>query len=264
MSGMDDDKSYTDYMLALSKLEATPAGRYLVGLNQKISSDFFKCRCGAAELRELGELESFCVVKDYKVVEGLRKKVIPCECTPGAFARRSAAERIPMVVLPQSEPQPDQRKYFRREVREYGGAKYYCYFYDNDWIKKKIEEARENPVKDFLGTWESNPDPLSFGINHPVPEFPSFLDIAKHGVRMKDRPLAQYRGRGATSFPEHQCGIPIEELLPVNWESVGATVTDANTGVTKSLDEAMKEVRHKGESFPSPYLTHVYTVNPDE
>jgi hypothetical protein len=257
---LDDDKSYTDYMLALSKLEASPAGRYLVDLNQKISSDFFKCRCGAAEIRELGELEPFCTVKDYKVVEGLRKKVIPCECIPGAFARRSAAERIPMVVLPQSEPQPDQRNYFRREVREYGGAKYYCYFYDDDWITRKIKEARENPVKDFLGTWGPTPDFLSFGTHHHVPEFPSFLDIAKHGARMKDRPLAQYRGRGATSFPEHQCGIPIEELLPVDF----ATITDASTGVTKSLDEALKEVRHKGESFPSPFLTHVYTVNPDE
>jgi hypothetical protein len=144
-----------------------------------------------------------------------------------------------MVVLPQSEPHPDERKYRRREEREYGGVKYYCYFYGDDWLTRKIQEVRENPVKDFLADW-TNPDPLSFGIHHHVPEFPSFLDIAKNGVRMKDRPIAR----------------PSPEAV--------AAITDAHTGVTQSLNDALKEVRHKGESFPSPFLTHVYTVNPDE
>jgi hypothetical protein len=258
---LDDDKGFTDYLSALTSLEACPAGRYMIGLNQHISTDFFKCRCGAAEVRALGELEAFCTVKDYKVVEGLRKKEIPCECTPGAFARRLAAVTIPMVVLPQTEPQPDQKKYSRREEREYGGVKYYCYFYgEDDWLHRKIEEAKNNPVKDFIAEW-TNPDPLSFGTTHPFPEFPSFLDIAKHGVRMADRPKA-IPGRRGTSFFQHPCDA-LEGLLPVFGESCLATVTDEKTGVTRSLDEALKEVRHKGESFPSPFSTNTYTVKPD-
>lgn len=206
MSGMDDDKSYTDYMSALADHQhSMPLHR--ISLTRGLGGgDFFKCKCGAVELRALGETETYCTIADYKVVEGVRLKVIGCDCGPGG------------------------------------------------WLKKKLAEISDD---------EQNRHADIFGGFIPAPQTVSVLDILKNGVRMKDRPLAR-PSRGATSFPEHQCGIPIEELLPVNWESIGATVTDAKTGVTQSLEAALEQVRHKGESFPSPYLTHVYTVNPDE
>lgn len=225
MSEMDDDKSYTDYMSALADHQhSMPLHR--ISLTRGLGvGDFFKCKCGAVELRALGETETYCTIADYKVVEGVRLKVIGCDCGPGG------------------------------------------------WLKKKLADVSGEEHTRFTD---------QFGGFIPPPQIVSFLDILKNGVRMKDRPMAipaaeraadimldnmvplHHRGRGATSFPEHQCGIPIEDLLPVDWETVGGTITDAKTGVTKSLDEALKEVRHKGESFPSPYLTHVYTVNPDE
>lgn len=215
LPAMDDDQKYTDYMKALTSLEACPAGRFSLNLTKDLGRDFFKCKCRVCTSPP--EFESFYSIKDWKVVEGVRK----AKCL-GFFGNIG-----------------------------------------DHWLAKQLATPPASR-RDYFHEWTMTPEEMTrhFGIHHHVPEFPSFLDIAKNGVRMADRPKA-IPGRRGMSFFQHPCDA-LEGLLPVFGESCLATVTDEKTGVTRSLDEALKEVRHKGESFPSPYLTHVYTVNPDE
>lgn len=206
---MDDDKAFTNYMEALTKIgkvedfEITQSLRPRLNLSRARGDfaafrEFFKCKCQVCTGPD--QFETFCLVKDYKVVEGVRQ--VKCR-----------------------------------------------------GLIQTLVDNRMDP-NDYFGQW------TNFGENIPHPEFPSFLDIAKNGVRMKDRPMA-IPGRRGMSFFQHPCDA-LEDLLPVLGESCLATVTDAKTGVTQSLDAALEQVRHKGESYPSPFLTHVYTVNPDE
>jgi hypothetical protein len=200
MSEIDDDKSYTDYLNALTSLEVCPAGRFSLNLTKNLGSHFFKCKCRVCT--NPPEFESFYSIKDWKVVEGVRK----AKCL-GVFGNIG-----------------------------------------DHWLTKQLATPPASR-RDYFHEWTMTPEQMA-GTEHAA------RIMANNMV-----PLHR-RGRGM-SFFQHPCDA-LEGLLPVFGESGLATVTGSKTGVTQSLDAALEQVRHKGESFPSPYLSHVYTVNPDE
>jgi len=195
-------------------------------------------------------------------------------------------ERLPFVVRPITYdiPEKDQKGYSRREEREIGGVKYYFYYMDDDkaftdymGILSKVGKVEDSEITQSLRP--------RLKLSRDLGDFASFRDFFKCKCQICTSPdqfetfytAKDYKvvegvrkveckgilgGRGM-SFFQHPCDA-LEGLLPVFGGSGLATVTDAKTGVTQSLDAALEQVRHKGESYPSPYLTHVYTVNPDE
>jgi hypothetical protein len=72
---MDDDKQFVDYMKTLERVgkvedyEITRSPR--LRLSRENLAEFFKCKCEVCTGPEV--FEPFCIVKDYKVVEGIRK-----------------------------------------------------------------------------------------------------------------------------------------------------------------------------------------------
>lgn len=200
---MDDDKAYTDYMKAVGELPMSGAIQRTSLLKRMLPSDLniFKCKCDVCN--NPPEFETFCVVKDWKVVEGVRQ--VKCK-----------------GILPSLG---------------FGEA----------WMERQLANLARNPPDKSLYYGH-------FGNAEFIPEHPSYLDILKNGVRMKDRPMAGYRG--ATSFPEYACGIPIEELMPVDF----ATITDHHTGLT----QALADIRQERGNNPPPHLVVHYTVYPDD
>lgn len=207
----DDDQSYTDYMKAVGELPMSGAIQRTSLLKRMLPSDLniFKCKCSVCN--NPPEFETFCEVKDWKVVEGVRQ--VKCK-----------------GILPSLG---------------FGEA----------WMERQLANLAGGPPDKSLyyGTWP-NPDPLSFGSVEYTPELTSFFDILKNGVRIKDRPKVTCRG--ATSFPEYACGIPIEELMPVDF----ATITDHHTGLT----QALADIRQERGDHPLPHLTTHYKVHPDD
>jgi hypothetical protein len=181
---MDDDKQFVDYMKTLErvgKVEDYEITRSLrLRPTREKMAEFFRCKCEICTGPEV--FEPFCIVKDYKVVEGIRK--VKC--------------------------------------------------------------------RGFIQNWV-NPDPQSFGENHPNPEFPSFLELSKNGVRMKDRPLATpSRNTPPDYFNQWTDGAVISEVSPVD------------PALTARLNASLEQVRHKGGETPSPYPSNTFTVQPDE
>jgi hypothetical protein len=103
-------------------------------------------------------------------------------------------------------------------------------------------------------------DRQSFGDEIPLPEFPSFLDIAKKGVRMADRPKA-IPGRRGMSFFQHPCDAQQDY---VTYTSIPNPIP-GTVQVSEGLDKALAAIRQeRGDTpLPSPYLSTFYTVKSD-
>lgn len=183
-------------------------------------------------------------------------------------------EQLPFVIRPITYdiPEKDQKGYSRREEREIGGVKYLFYYMDDDKAFTDYMEtlSKIGKVEDFEITQVQR---FSFGrggmstdffkckcrVCTNPPEFEAFYIAKDYKVVEGVRRVKCLGILGNLGPSEHWLAKQL-----ANPPSTRRDYFHEWTMPPESLDAVLEQVRHKGESCPSPHLTHVYTVNPDE
>lgn len=212
-------------------------------------------RYSRRELRVIGGVEYYCyfmdpapMADDEKYTDYMKALSSLESCSAGRFTL-NVGRRISTAILKDSEffkckcrvctsPEQFETFYYSRDYKVVEGIrKVPCLgiignaHFESEWLSKKLAE-HPVPKDDYLGTWTAA-DPEQ---------------VAARAARVMLGNMVPLHKRGIS--------IPIEDLItPGDY---------TNPEVSKRLDAALEQVRHKGGETPSPQLTHVYTVNPDE